>query len=178
MAHPSVYTAGSNTVNLAATGSSPNAAIFMPDASLSQPYSEFYVVQNRYRTANDTPYPADGLLIWHVDARLNTAGTDFLYDNSYTAHKLLRLMEADGLEEIESGETPTPETTTCRDVSLDPPLCPLPSVIAGLRRALVSDRSLPPVLRQGVRFTASPMDHPRGLLRLRSMRGRRPTSVR
>ena len=100
---PSVYTAGSNTVNLAATGSSPNAAIFMPDASLSQPYSEFYVVQNRYRTANDTPYPADGLLIWHVDARLNTAGTDFLYDNSYTAHKLLRLMEADGLEEIESG---------------------------------------------------------------------------
>ena len=28
---------------------------------------------------------------------------DYLYDNSYTDHKLLRLMEADGLEEIEAG---------------------------------------------------------------------------
>ena len=27
---------------------------------------------------------------------------DYLYDNSYTAHKLLRLMEADGREQIET----------------------------------------------------------------------------
>ena len=32
----------------------------------------------------------------------NAGLTDYLYDNSYTDHKLLRLMEADGLEEIEA----------------------------------------------------------------------------
>jgi hypothetical protein len=57
-------------------------------------------VQLRNRTANDSDYPTDGLLIWHVDARQGPDG-GLLYDNSYTEHKLLRLMEADGLEEIE-----------------------------------------------------------------------------
>ena len=55
--------------------------------------------------ANDTDLPGDGLLIWHVDARLNADGSDYLYDNSYTSHKLLRLMEADGLNEIEKNLT-------------------------------------------------------------------------
>ncbi len=45
-------------------------------------------------------YPADGLLIWHIDARVDGGGR-FLHDNSYTDRKLIRLMEADGLEEIE-----------------------------------------------------------------------------
>ena len=72
------------------------------------------MVQNRTRPGNDADLPADGLLIWHVDARLTRSGSDFLYDNSYTAHKLLRLMEADGLEEIErdSADARTPRTTT------------------------------------------------------------------
>ena len=43
------------------------------------------------------------MLIWHVDATLEDNGQDFKYDNSFTSHKLLRLMEADGLEEIETG---------------------------------------------------------------------------
>lgn len=45
--------------------------------------------------------PGDGLLIWHVDARLS--GNTFKYNNSYTDHKLLRLMEADREEHIERG---------------------------------------------------------------------------
>ena len=74
----------------------------MPNAKIS-PFAEFFMAQYRKRnTGNDpTDYPTDGLIIWHVDARLNDSGKDFQYDNSYTAHKLLRLMEADGLEEIE-----------------------------------------------------------------------------
>lgn len=92
---------GTQTVTLAPTGNTPQAAIFMPDASTSEPFAEFFLVQNRYRVGNDTTYPANGLLIWHVDARLDGTGYDFLYDNSYAAHKLVRLMEADGLEEIE-----------------------------------------------------------------------------
>lgn len=74
------------------------------------PWSEYFITQNRYRggidprnsdSAGHTPYPADGLLIWHVDARVKRDG-DFEYNNSSTAHKLLRLMEADGEEDIEA----------------------------------------------------------------------------
>ena len=59
------------------------------------------MVQYRNREGNDRDFPTDGLLIWHVDARLDAGGFNFLYDNSYTDHKLVRLMEADGLEQIE-----------------------------------------------------------------------------
>ncbi len=75
----------------------------MPEFDAASPFSEFFMVQNRTRGLNDALLPGDGLLIWHVDARLNAQGTDFAYDNSYTAHKLLRIMEADGLEQIEKG---------------------------------------------------------------------------
>jgi M6 family metalloprotease-like protein len=92
---------GSHPVILQPSESSKDALVLMPGASPDQPFSEFFMVQNRRRTQNDLTYPNDGLLIWHVDARLDNSGYNFLYDNSYTDHKLLRLMEADGLETIE-----------------------------------------------------------------------------
>lgn len=100
---PTIYTSGRTGVALHAAGSAPEAAVVM-DANPGGAFGEFFMVQNRQRVQNDAnaDYPADGLLIWHVDSRLNALGSDYLYDNSYTAHKLLRLMEADGLEEIES----------------------------------------------------------------------------
>jgi M6 family metalloprotease-like protein len=70
-------------------------------------FDEYFIVQNRIRYNNDatapgsTPLYNEGLVIFHVDAKLNTAGDDFEYDNSYSSHKLLRLMEADGQERIE-----------------------------------------------------------------------------
>jgi M6 family metalloprotease-like protein len=85
---------------LSSSASSADALLVMPNASGS-PFEEFFMVQHRKREKNDAEIPTDGLLIWHVDARLNLDGWDYLYDNSYTDHKLLRLMEADGLEEIE-----------------------------------------------------------------------------
>ena len=101
---PTVVSGGSQTVTLRASGLYPDAALFMPGAEAGQIFDEYFMVQNRYRSGNDTSLftGSDGLIVWHVDARLNTWKTDFLYDNSYTAHKLLRLMEADGLEEIET----------------------------------------------------------------------------
>ncbi len=78
-----------------------DALLVMPGAT-STPFQEFFLVEHRKQEKNDTSYPTDGLLIWHVDAQLNAAGSNYLYDNSYTDHKLLRLMEADGLEEIET----------------------------------------------------------------------------
>jgi M6 family metalloprotease-like protein len=64
--------------------------------------SEFFMVQNRYQIGNDDRMPGEGLLIWHVDARLDYTGQEFFYNNQDTSHKLLRLMEADGKEQIES----------------------------------------------------------------------------
>ena len=74
--------------------------MIMPGASLSNPFTEYFMVQNRSRVDNDYYYPTDGLVIWHILATLTT-GNYFMYNNSYTPYKLVRLMEADGLEEIE-----------------------------------------------------------------------------
>jgi M6 family metalloprotease-like protein len=101
---PTVVAAAPRTVSLAASGLNRDALLFMPGAVPGRIFDEYFMVQNRQRVGNDTGLftGTDGLLVWHVDARLTGSGWDFLYDNSYTAHKLLKLVEADGLEEIET----------------------------------------------------------------------------
>jgi M6 family metalloprotease-like protein len=101
---PTYVFTGIQTLTLNASGTSRDAAYVWPATSPDM-FSELFMAQNRHRVGNDNApgMPGDGMLIWHVDATLNAAGTNFLYDNSFTAHKLLRLMEADGLEEIERG---------------------------------------------------------------------------
>ena len=98
---PQVRSSGSGIVTLGPSAEHPDAVKVMPGASVGAPFSEYFLVQNRSRVGNDADIPTDGLLIWHLDARLDGTGSDYLYDNSYTAHKLLRLMEADGYEDIE-----------------------------------------------------------------------------
>ena len=100
---PTVVSTGAQAVTLRASGLYPDALLVMPGAVPGRIFDEYFMVQNRYRTGNDTGLftGSDGLVVWHVDSRLNAWSSDFLYDNSYTDHKLLRLMEADGLEEIE-----------------------------------------------------------------------------
>lgn len=95
---------GTQPLTLTASGTSQNCVFIWPTTSVNM-FSEFFLAQNRHRVGNDNApgMPGDGMLIWHVDATLNAAGTNYLYNNSFTAHKLLRLMEADGKEEIESG---------------------------------------------------------------------------
>lgn len=89
-----------------------DAVAIMPGMSSTNPFAEFYMVQNRVRgskaTSNDYYLPNDGVLIWHVDARLNGASNNFLYNNSTSAHKLLKLMEADGGNEIEQNKGASP----------------------------------------------------------------------
>jgi M6 family metalloprotease-like protein len=96
-------------------GANPVAVVIMPGIDDTDPdaiFDEFFMIQNRHPVGNDTPWGMrEGMLIWHVDATLETITIppnppiviDFEYDNSYTDHKLIRLMEADGLEEIEAG---------------------------------------------------------------------------
>lgn len=104
---PSAVTTAAIPATLRATGTSPDALVVMRDASSTNPFSEFFVVQNRQSVANDkgfVPYSPTwfGLNVWHVDATLS--GGDFAYDNSYTGHKLLSMEQADGLGEIEEGK--------------------------------------------------------------------------
>ncbi len=85
-----------------------DCAVIMPGLQMDDIFSEYFIVQNRSpldADTNDHFFPTDGLLIWHVDARLNSEGTNFYYNNSFTSHKLLRLMEADGLEQIEQNKS-------------------------------------------------------------------------
>jgi M6 family metalloprotease-like protein len=109
---PTVVESDTSGVALDASGTSGDAVAIMPDffASSTDPaiaiFSEFFMAQNRHRVGNDdTPnMPTNGMLIWHVDATPIGTPPDiltFLYDNSFSDHKLIRLVQADGLDEIE-----------------------------------------------------------------------------
>lgn len=108
--NPLVIASGEHNLTLYPSGSNPDAVLIMPDAQ-STPFGwEFFMAQYRKRSNGNDPgnevqwpnrsYPADGMLIWHVDTTLDADG-ETKYNNSDSAHKLLKLMEADGLNEIE-----------------------------------------------------------------------------
>lgn len=88
------------------TSSNTNKAVaIFPDLS-NDPFQEFFMVENRHRIGNDggdSNMPSDGLVIWHIDATLNNNQTGFAFNNTSGDHKLVRLIEADGLDEIENG---------------------------------------------------------------------------
>lgn len=100
---PATVVSGSQVLTLNPSGTSQDCVLIMPGVTAGDLFSEFFMAQYRRRSAGNDPsnYPTDGLVIWHIDARLNPSGYNYLYDNSYTEHKLVRLMEADGLEQIE-----------------------------------------------------------------------------
>jgi M6 family metalloprotease-like protein len=100
---PQAFNQDTHQLLLGASGEVPEAAVLMHGNPRQDPWGEYFMVQFRRRAENDVNYPTDGLLVWHVDATLGPGGYP-LYDNSYTEHKLLRLMEADGLEEIERNQ--------------------------------------------------------------------------
>lgn len=80
-----------------------DALVVMDDSSAGNTFDEFFLVQNRGFDKNDAawfPYGLAGLTIWHVDGTLS--GGDFAFDNSYTAHKLLAVEQADGLSHLEN----------------------------------------------------------------------------
>jgi M6 family metalloprotease-like protein len=103
---PSVIGGGSNTFSLEPSSLEPDCVMVVPGCTEDRdPFAEFYLVENRTRMSagNDPSLPGDGVLVWHIDGQLNPSNGRFVNDNSYSSHKLIRVMEADGLEEIESG---------------------------------------------------------------------------
>ncbi len=99
---PTVIGCGKKTVTLKDSGTTKDGIVIWPDIHSQDVFGEFFVVQNRQKTSNDVDIPAGGLMVWHVDASLNADGKNYSHNNSYTSHKLIRLMEADGKEEIEA----------------------------------------------------------------------------
>jgi len=100
---PTVVSGGRQELTLEPSATSPEAVLIWPGIGLGNVFGEFFMVQNRQDVGNDTAdwFVPDGYSIWHVDSTLNPS-LKFAYNNSTTSHKLLRLMEADGLEEIEA----------------------------------------------------------------------------
>jgi M6 family metalloprotease-like protein len=104
---PTTITSGIQLRLLRAAGVFPDTLLVMPGAKAGNPFGEFFMVENRHPLGNDVKLARlgmDGLLVWHVDSTLDPSRRDYLYNNSFTRHKLLRLMEADGLETIETGD--------------------------------------------------------------------------
>jgi M6 family metalloprotease-like protein len=97
---PSVVSGLEQTRTLNPLSEQPEALLVWPGGDLGNPFSEYFLVENRQSVANDNVgFLPNGLAIWHVDATL--LGGSYRYNNQTTSHKLLRLMEADGLEQIE-----------------------------------------------------------------------------
>ncbi len=91
------------SLSLQPLSTTPYAVVLSRDFQGESPFSEYFIVQNRYTEGNDSDFPGSGLMILHIDSRLDCDGYT-MYDNSYSEHKLVRVMEADGLEEIEKGK--------------------------------------------------------------------------
>lgn len=99
---PTIIGSGVHTVTLKSSGRSGDCVAIWPYLDEGEIFSEMFMVQNRQPGENDRDLPRGGLMIWHIDARLDSFGNNFGFDNSFTPHKLVRLMEADGLETIEN----------------------------------------------------------------------------
>lgn len=101
---PRVVTAGGQYL-LRPANEAGDCLLLVPSGRKPDPFGEYFLVETRRPAGNDYDQglTKGGVVVWHVDARLNERGTNFLYNNSNTEHKLLRIMEADGLEELESG---------------------------------------------------------------------------
>jgi M6 family metalloprotease-like protein len=95
------------SVNLSPLAAAPECVVMWPNldptkVDVATINSELFVLENRQRSGNDIELVDQGLAIWHVDATLDASKLAFKYNNSFTDHKLVRLMEADGREDIEA----------------------------------------------------------------------------
>jgi M6 family metalloprotease-like protein len=114
---PVVVAGGLEALDLDDAETTGDCLLIWPSVSTADIFSEFYIVENRQAVENDANlgFAPDGLVIWHVDATLTADGSNFAFNNSTTTHRLLRLMEADGLEEIGSFACPSGSTCAVAD---------------------------------------------------------------
>jgi immune inhibitor A len=61
--------------------------------------AEYYLLENRERSGVDAALPGEGVLVWHVDERVQ----GFRTAQADPPHKLLHLVEADGRADLDRG---------------------------------------------------------------------------
>lgn len=115
---PQVFDLGTREFTLRASGNSQDALLVVPESSPANPVDEFFLVQNRFRAENDFYLPGDGLLIWHVDARVASDGY-FQSNNSLTPRRLLSLIEGDGGDHIQEGLSACPADYSVEGQSIE-----------------------------------------------------------
>jgi len=103
-AHPSAW-CKANQGWVSTVVQTANADVTIPDVKTSNKVhrlwkdgtggQEYFLVENRQRTKYDQGLPGDGLLIWHID--------DSVSSNTNEVHPKVKLMEADGLHQMQSG---------------------------------------------------------------------------
>ncbi len=97
---PTVINGSETDISLLPLSTDANALLIKKDADSSTKYDEFFIAEYRDKNLNDQGLPGEGLVVWHVDATINQWGW-FENDNSYSDDKFIRLVQADGLDEIE-----------------------------------------------------------------------------
>jgi M6 family metalloprotease-like protein len=100
---PVIVPSGSRDLVLWPGDVQPGCVCLWPGITSGEIFGELFMVEHRRRAGADARLPGEGLLIWHVDATLNAKGDGFAFNNTASAHKLLKLMECDGREDIEQG---------------------------------------------------------------------------
>jgi M6 family metalloprotease-like protein len=70
------------------------------DFGLHSGTGEYFLVENRQLTGYDAGLPGCGLFIWHVDESVRSDN----YANADETHPLVKLMQADGLDELLNGD--------------------------------------------------------------------------
>ncbi|MDD2804335.1 MAG: M6 family metalloprotease domain-containing protein [Elusimicrobiales bacterium] len=91
---------------LQAAGEGGDCVVVIPAGKSGQRPDEVFIVERRSGTGNDARLGSGGgFVVWHVDITPGEGGARFRYNNQTTEHKLIKFMEADGLEELESGKS-------------------------------------------------------------------------
>lgn len=98
---PTVVPSGQQRCALNPAGTALDCVAVWPGIDSGDLFTEMFMIENRQRVGNDVGLPGQGLLIWHIDTKLD-ASNNYVCDNSFTAQKMVRLMEADGREDIEA----------------------------------------------------------------------------
>lgn len=119
-------------------------AIFPGLTGTISPGQEMFLVENRTQFGNDAGIagtPGNGLLIWHVDAMVNSSGTEFEFDNSFTSHKLIRLVRANSANDFLQGEWASEATYFRTGDSLTPTSTPSSDGVNGPTRVSIDQIS-------------------------------------
>lgn len=113
---PTVVTGKTETFTISSFASSQDAIFIFKDYQGSF-FSEYYIIDfytptglNKAQSGNSGLFSTSGIRIYHVDAALNSAEDCYSifditkYNNSYSQHKLISLVEADGKNDILKGD--------------------------------------------------------------------------